>query len=65
MFRSGGDDVVSAMNTVLGTKVVVVVGVSVKNTVCRAGVGGAFVVFAMVDGCLDTIGFSLIGMLQL
>ena len=53
------------MNSVLGTKVVLVVGVSAKKTVSGAGVDGAFVVFAVVDGCLDTTGFSLIGMLQL
>ena len=60
---SGVDDVVSAMNTLLGTTVAVVGGVLAENTVCSAGVDGVFVTFAVRDGWLDMVGFFLLGTL--
>ena len=64
VFGSGVDDVVSAMNTLVGTTVAAVGGVSAKNTVCSAGVDGFFVTFAVLAGWLDVVGFFLLGMFK-
>ena len=61
---SGGDDVVSARNTVLGNVVAVVDGVSiVRNTVCSSGVDGALVLFTVLGGWLYVVGLSLLKIL--
>ena len=63
-FGRGKDDVVSARNTVLGTAVVVVDGVSAtRTTLWGAGVDGALVLFIVLGGWWDVIGFSLLRML--
>ena len=55
---------VSAVITVFGTTVAVVGEVSAKNTVCSAGADGALVLFTVLGGWLDVVGFCLLWMLN-